>query len=45
MLTFSVTSVGSAVNNSGNYSGSGFTVKAMKEGLYFIDKYPVHPLS
>jgi len=24
--------------------GSGFKVKAMKEGLYSLDKYPVHPI-
>jgi hypothetical protein len=33
----------------GNYSGSmvqgsGFKVKEMKEGLYSLDKYPVHPI-
>jgi hypothetical protein len=32
-----------------NYSGSmvhgsGFKVKEMKEGLYSLDKYPVHPI-
>jgi hypothetical protein len=24
--------------------GSGFKVKAMKEGLYSLDKYPVYPI-
>jgi len=26
------------------FNGSGFKVKEMKEGLYFLDKYPVHPI-